>query len=93
MKARAYIVTIAAAATAAIGTQAAQAHQLWYAGKQAEGKSARIQSELSVMTQAGIRYHAAANLRNEKNIAGSVTSAMSAQTHVRPDDRSGPREA
>jgi hypothetical protein len=93
MKARAHIVTLAVAATAAFGAQAAQAHQLWYAGKQAAGKSVRTQSALSVMTQAGIHYHADANLRNEKNLTGGSMSATSSQTHVRPDDRSGPREA
>jgi hypothetical protein len=93
MKARAHILTFAVAATAAIGAQAAQAHQLRYVGKQAEGKSVRTQSALSVMTQAGIHYRADANLRNEKNLVGGATGAKSSQTHVRPDDRLGPREA
>jgi len=43
-------------------------------------------SALSVMTVAGIRYHAQANYANEKRLFGP-----SASIGVRPDDRSGVR--
>jgi glycine cleavage system aminomethyltransferase T len=92
MKARVHIVTLAVAATAAIGTQAAQGRQLWYAGKQAADKSAQTKSVLAAMTEAGINFHASAELGNERHVVGRATSGNFSPTHVRPDDRSGPRE-
>jgi hypothetical protein len=42
------------------------------------------------MIAAGTKYHAAANYRNEKTLVGS-SRKVTAQTALRPDDRSGPR--
>jgi hypothetical protein len=53
-------------------------------------KSTSSQSALAAMVAAGTKYHAAANYGNEKALAGSPRK-VTAQTAVRPDDRSGPR--
>jgi hypothetical protein len=47
-------------------------------------------SALAAMVAADTKYHAAANYRNEKALAGSPRK-VTAQKAVRPDDRSGPR--
>ena len=58
----------------------------------AADRSSQTKSELAVMTEAGIHFHASAELGNERHVVGRTTSAEFSQTHVRPDDRSGPRE-
>jgi hypothetical protein len=75
MKARVHIVTIAVAAAAAIGTQAAEARMLDGNSGSRTAKSASSKSVLAVMTDAGIRYHAAEILRSEKHLAGGTTTA------------------
>jgi hypothetical protein len=52
--------------------------------------AATSQTALAAMMAAGTKYHAAANYRNEKALAGSPRK-VTAQKAVRPDDRSGPR--
>jgi hypothetical protein len=52
--------------------------------------AATSQSALAAMVAAGTKYHAAANYGNENALAGSPRK-VTAQTAVRPDDRSGPR--
>ena len=86
MNIRHSILTLAVAGVACVAP-AAQAHPL--SGEEAvTGKtSVSAKSALSVMQIAGIRYHAAANYKNERLI-GSSTS-----TGVRPDNRSGVRGA
>jgi hypothetical protein len=84
---KAYVVTLAACAAAALGTPIAQAHVL---GGEGGVASAKTQSALAAMVAAGTRYHAAANYRNEKTLVGSARK-VTAQTAVRPDDRAGVR--
>jgi ABC-type microcin C transport system duplicated ATPase subunit YejF len=88
MNARFHIATLAVAATAALGSQVAQAHILIGSDTSGATKSVSTKSVLAVMTAAGVRYHAAANYKNERTV-GVVTTAPMA--HVRPDDRGGPR--
>jgi hypothetical protein len=92
MKARVHIVTIAVAAAAAIGTQAAEAHMLaGNSGSRTAKSASSSKSVLAVMTDAGFRYHAAEILRSEKQLAGGTTNAKSSKTHIRPGDRPDPR--
>jgi ethanolamine ammonia-lyase large subunit len=65
---------------------AAQAHLLAGDDAVTSKSSVSAKSALSVMTVAGIRYHAQANYANEKRLFGRPAS-----TGVRPDDRSGVR--
>jgi hypothetical protein len=71
MKARTHIVTLAAAALTALGSQAAQAHPLYASDSAAAGKAAASSSALTAAAVAGIRYHAAANFRNEKHLVAA----------------------
>jgi hypothetical protein len=87
MKARVHIVTIAVAAAAVIGTQAAEAHMLAGTGGAGTARTASSNSVLSVMTDAGIRYHAAEILRSEKHVAGGMSNAETSKSHVRIDPR------
>ena len=64
---------------------AAQAHTLAGDSAGAGQKTVSAKSSLAVMQVAGIRYHAAANYKNERFI-GQSTSAG-----VRPDNRPGVR--
>ena len=64
---------------------AAQAHSLAGDSAGSNAKSVSAKSSLSVMQVAGIRYHAAANLKNERFIGESTS------TGVRPDNRPGVR--
>jgi hypothetical protein len=90
---KASIITFATSlmASAAVlgGAQAAQAHLLAGDGAVTSAKSTSSQSVLTVMQAAGIRYHAAANYRNEKRLTGTSYSAKS--TGLRPDDKGGRR--
>ena len=88
MKSRSYIVTLAACASAALGTPVALASVQAGDGAYAAARSTSSQSTLATMLAAGTRYHAAANYRNEKAL---VRAAKASQAAVRPDDRSGPR--
>lgn len=85
---KACIPTLVTAVALVAGAQA-QAHIL--AGNDAVtvSKSTSSESALAVMNAAGIRYHAAANYKNEQRLTGSrfVSPARS----VRPDDRPGVR--
>ena len=88
---KAYVVTRAACAAAALGTPiAAQAHIVASGGAAASAKSTSSQSALKAMITAGTKYHAAANYRNEKTLVGSARK-VTAQQGVRPDDRAGVR--
>jgi hypothetical protein len=78
---KASIITLVATA-ALCSAQLAQAHILLGSEAAVASKAASTKSSLAVMTAAGIRYHAAANYRNE-HLFGSKP--------VRPDDRPGPR--
>jgi len=84
---KAYVVTLAACAAAALGTPIAQAHVLSGEGGVA---SAKAQSALAAMIAGGTRYHAVANYRNEKTLVGNARK-VTAQQGVRPDDRAGVR--
>jgi hypothetical protein len=84
---KAYVVSLAACAAAALGTPIAQAHLLNGEGGVA---STKTQSALEAMIAAGTKYHAAANYRNEKTLVGSARK-VTAQQGVRPDDRAGVR--
>jgi len=64
---------------------AAQAHSLAGDSAGSNAKSSSAKSSLSVMKAAGIRYHAAANYKNERFVGQSTS------TGVRPDNRSGVR--
>jgi hypothetical protein len=81
---KASVLTLVATAAFAWGAQLAQAHLLVDDGAVVATKSVSSKSTLAVMTAAGIRYHAAANYRNEQRLLGTNTGA-------RPDDRPGPR--
>lgn len=88
---KASIVTLVATAALAAGSQAAQAHLLSGDNAVVSSKAAASKTALSVMTRAGIRYHAAANYQNEQRL--SSTSSALASGGVRPDDRAGIRGA
>ena len=64
---------------------AAQAHLLVDDSANISNRAVSTQSVLSVMTIAGIRFHAAANYKNERFLG------QSGPTHVSPDNRPGPR--
>ena len=85
---------ISAAAIAALAAPAAATARiiprLDPAKHAASLKSTSSQSGLAAMMAAGTKYHAAANYGNEKALAGSPRK-VTAQTAVRPDDRSGLR--
>jgi len=91
MKSRLYIVTLAACTATALGTQAAQARLLDDSSSYAAVKSTSSQSLLATMVAAGTKYHAAANYRNEKTLAGTVHSRKAQQKGVSPDNRAGVR--
>lgn len=88
---KASIVTLVAAAALAAGSQAAQAHLLSGDNAVVSVKTASTKSVLAVMTSAGIRYHAAANYRNEQRLTGTSFALKSGGS--RPDDRAGIRGA
>jgi len=90
VKSRSYIVTLAACASAALGTPVALAAVQAGDGAYSSARSTSSQSTLATMLAAGTSYHAAANYRNERTSVGTVRTHK-AQTSVRPDDRSGPR--
>jgi hypothetical protein len=82
---KASILTLVAAAALACGSQVAQAHLLLGDGAVVGVKSTSSKtSSLAAMTAAGIRYHAAANYKNEQRLFGTTPG-------VRPDNRPGPR--
>jgi hypothetical protein len=85
---KACIPTLAAAAALVFGAQA-QAHILAGNDAATASKPASSQSVLAVMKAAGIRYHAAANYKNEQRLTGS--RFLFTSTGVRPDDRAGLR--
>jgi hypothetical protein len=64
---------------------AAQAHLLSGDSANTSNRAVSTKSALSVMKVAGIRYHAAANYKNERFLG------QSAPTAVRPDNRPGVR--
>jgi hypothetical protein len=76
---------VTAVAALAVAAPAAQAHLLNTDGAVTSTKSFSTKSTLSVMTVAGIRFHAQANYKNERFVSGPLTSS------VRPDDRAGVR--
>jgi len=78
------VLSLLAAALVACG--GAQAHLLT---NDSVGKAASTKHTLAVMTAAGIRYHAAANYKNEQRIFGSSSATKSSAD--RPDDRAGIR--
>ncbi len=84
MISRTSILTFAVAGIACVAP-AAQAHSLAGDSAGSNAKSVSAKSSLSVMELAGIRYHAAANYKNER-FTGRSTS-----TGVRPDNRPGVR--
>jgi hypothetical protein len=84
MTVRHTILTLAVAGLAC-AAPAAQAHLLVNDSAVTSKSSASAKSSLSVMTAAGIRYHAAANYKNEQRLLGQSSSS------VRPDDRAGVR--
>jgi hypothetical protein len=81
---KASLVTLVATAALACGTQAAQAHMLLGNEFSTSSSSVSSKSVLAVMTAAGIRYHAAANYKNEQRLFGTTKP-------TRPDDRPGTR--
>jgi hypothetical protein len=83
MTVRHTILTLAVAGLAC-AAPAAQAHLL-VNDSAVTSKSSMSTKSLSVMTAAGIRYHAAANYKNEQRLLGQSSSS------VRPDDRAGVR--
>jgi hypothetical protein len=91
MKARQSVLGLAAAATLALGAQAAQAHLLFKAEGATSATVASGRYAVSVLEAAGIRYHAAANYRNELRLVPSVPTGPWAFGGARPDDRSVPR--
>jgi hypothetical protein len=91
MKSRVHIVTLAACAAAALGSQGAQAHLLYNSDSSTAVESTSSQSVLATMVAAGTRYHAAANYRDEKSLYGTMHSRKAQQSGVRPDDRAGVR--
>jgi hypothetical protein len=78
------ILTLVVAALA-WAAPAAQAHLLLGDSATTGKTSVSTKSALSVMKAAGIRYHAAANYKNERFLV------VSASTGVRPDNRPGVR--
>lgn len=84
MISRTSIVTFVVAGVA-FAAPAAQAMLLAGDSAGSNTKSVSAKSSLSVMKLAGIRYHAAANYKNERFV-GQLTS-----TGVRPDNRPGVR--
>ena len=64
---------------------AAQAQMLVGDSANATFRAVSTKSALSVMTVAGIRYHATANYKNERFLG------QFAPTHVSPDNRPGAR--
>jgi ethanolamine ammonia-lyase large subunit len=78
------ILTLVVAGLASVAP-AAQAQMLAGDGANTTSKSVSAKSVLSVMTLAGIRYHATANYKNERFLS------QSAPTGVRPDNRPGVR--
>jgi hypothetical protein len=64
---------------------AAQAHLLSGDSANTSNRAVSTKSSLSVMTVAGIRYHAAANYKNERFLG------QSAPAPDRPDNRPGVR--
>ena len=84
MISRTSIVTFVLAGLA-FAAPAAQAHSLAGDSARSNAKSVSAKSSLSVMQVAGIRYHAAANYKNERFIGESTS------TGVRPDNRPGVR--
>jgi hypothetical protein len=64
---------------------AAQAHTLDGDSANTSNRAVSTKSVLSLMTVAGIRFHAATNYKNERFLG------QSALTHVSPDNRPGPR--
>jgi hypothetical protein len=91
MKASILTFTTSLLASAAVlcGVQAAQAHVLAGDGAATGVTSISSKSVLTAMQAAGIRYHAAANYRNESRLSG--TSYSSKSTGLRPDDKGGRR--
>ena len=78
--------TILALAVAGLACAAPAAQAQLLANDSAvTSKAASAKQTLSVMTAAGIRYHAAANYKNEQRLLGQSNSS------VRPDDRAGTR--
>jgi len=82
---KASILTLVATAAFAWGAQLAQAHILLGNDAVVSSKSVSSKSSFAVMTAAGIRYHAAANYKNEQRLLGTSSQDR------RPDDRPGPR--
>jgi len=82
------ILTVAAAL--AVAAPAAQAHLLGNDGAVTSSKSISTKSALSVITKAGIRYHAQASY-NERFVFGHLGPSI--QPSPRPDDRAGLRGA
>ena len=69
----------------ACAAPAAQAHLLDSDSAVTSQAAMSAKSSLTIMTAAGIRYHAAANYKNEQRLLGQSGSG------VRPDDRAGVR--
>jgi hypothetical protein len=84
MTTRQSILTLVVAGLAG-AAPAAQAQMLAGDGANTTNKAVSTKSALSVMTVAGIRYHATANYKNERFLG------QSAPTPVRPDNRPGVR--
>ncbi len=84
MTIRTSILTFVVAGVACVAP-AAQAHTLAGDSAGSGAKTSSAKSSLSVMKAAGIRYHAAANYKNERFVGQSTS------TGVRPDNRSGVR--
>ena len=82
---KASILTLVTTAALAFGTQVAQAQVLLGNDASVSSRAISTKSTLAVMTTAGIRYHAAANYRNEQRLLGLTTR------HDSPDDRPGTR--
>jgi hypothetical protein len=89
MKTRHSLITLAAVAALAGGTQAAQAHMLAGDSSGVALGSGSSKATLAVMTAAGINFHARANYKNEGKLGS--TSLRITTSPARPDDRSGPR--
>jgi len=84
---KACIPTLVTAVALVAGAQA-QAHILAGNDAAAVSKSTSSQKVLATMTAAGVRYHAAANYKNEQRLTGSRLASPSG---ARPDDRPGLR--
>ena len=95
MTVRQTILTLAVAGLAC-AAPAAQAHVLDN-DSAVTGKSSSSAKTLSVMTAAGIRFHAAANYANEKDVTLSIAKGErllgQSSSGVRTDDRAGVRGA